>query len=577
MGLFEDFKNAVREGSRLLANLTLIGSEKAGEAVRAVAQKTADAVRAYFRQVRQWSIRLFIAALAPLLVIVPCFALHAPWGWLYGTYVVYLVLLLAAELVLLVPVLLAWKRVKAIPILGPDLQEQIDFIKNVVFNGLSLGIFVTLFPVWRSPGAFPLLLLVLACWLTLPGCKFSAFCRRIYPAVRAVQLLILAALLILQMAFPRQLEQLKWVMGRKVGNVLTSGVGQTDVTGQWKSLTWFNNVGEPLVWHSGSEAEGFRLWAAPGFDPDSGKELQPVSDERVRARIVGSLDEQDRRERERLAAEQAEQARKAAALRQQEEKQAARERERIAAEQAEQARRAEEQRQQEQLRAEAQKQAEAAKKATETAERARLEAAQRQQDEERAVREKEAAAKKAAELAAAERARYLARYTVPNQLRNQSNSWEVAVLVATESRTPNAAIGNAVVAALRAKAANASASVFTPEFIADGLFDKAFGGAQGTLNRLELTNSADLMLLARQSVQYSTNLALEGLITASMNLEISVLSAATEQRLQTHVATASGAGFTQADARALAEDRLFKQMAGPYFEPFWKALLNKPH
>src|SRR5258705_9929732 len=108
MNFFEDLKNVVRQWLRLMKNLAVL---------------TAEAVRAYFLQLKKWSIRLFIAAVAPLVVVVPCLMFHAPWGWLYGTYIVWLVLLLAAELLLLTPIALAWKHLKTLPILGPDLQE----------------------------------------------------------------------------------------------------------------------------------------------------------------------------------------------------------------------------------------------------------------------------------------------------------------------------------------------------------------------------------------------------------------------------------------------------------------------
>jgi hypothetical protein len=512
MNFFEDFKNVVRQGFRLLANLTVFA-----------AGKVVEAVRAYFVQLKKWSILLFIAAVAPLVVVVPCLLFHAPWGWLYGTYIVWLVLLLAAELLLLTPIALAWKRLKTIPILGPDLQEWFGFIKTVVFNGLSLGIFATLFPIWRSPGAFPLLLLVVACWLTLPACSFSGFCQKIYPAVRGVQLLLLASLLVLQMAFPRHLDQLKWSMGRKFGNTLVGSIEQKEVTPQWKTIQWFNNVGEPQVWFSGSPAAGFRLWAAPGFDQSSGKELLPVADEQAKSRIVAAFAERERLEQEATAKRQAELAQQSEAER----------------------RTREEQRRQEQEVA-AKRQAEEASKAAEEKQR----------------------------QLAKDREEFIARHIVPGQLKNSPQSQDVAVLVTSETGQPNSAVGQALVAALQTRSAKASASVFTPEFIADGLFAKAFAGSRGALDGLELTNAADTLLLARETVEYSTNQAMQGLVTARLKLELSAISTATYRQPQAHTALAAGAGFKETDARALAEERLLKQIAADGLDSFWKTILN---
>lgn len=514
MSFFEDFKNVVRQGFRLLANLTVLAVEK-----------LAEAVRAYFLQLKKWSIRLFFAAVAPLVVVVPCLVFHAPWGWLYGTYIVWLGLLLAAELLLLTPIALAWKRIKALPILGPDLQEWFGFIKTIVFNGLSLGIFATLFPIWRSPGAFPLLLLVVACWLTLPACSFSHFCKKIYPIVRGLQLLLLAGLLVLQMAFPRHLDQLEWAMARKFGGALTSPVRQQEITSQWKTVQWFNNVGEPQVWFSGSPASGFRLWAAPGYDPDSGKELVAVADEKAKSKIVAAFEERDRLDQERAARRQADLA-----------KQAELERHNL-----------EEQRRQAEALA-AKRQAEAAAQAAEEKQR-------------RETKERE---------------EFLARYLVPGQLTNSPQVQDVAVLVAGETLQPNSPVGQALVAVLKTRSANASASIFTPDFISDGLFGKAFAGSQGVLDGLALTNAADILLLARESVEYAKNETVQGVITAHLKLELSALSAATHRQSQAQTLLSTGAGFKEADARALAEERLLKQIEGKELDSFLNALLNKP-
>lgn len=515
MSFFEDFKNVVRQGFQLLANLAVLATEK-----------FAEAVRAYYFQLKKWSVRLFLAAVIPLLVVVPCLLFHAPWQWLYGTYIAWLVLLLAAELLLLTPIALVWKHIKALPILGPDLQEWLGFIKTVVFTGLSLAIFATLFPIWRSPGAFPLLLLVLACWLALPACSFNQFCKKIYPFVRGIQLLFLAGLLVMQMAFPRHLDQLEWVMARKFGGTLTSSVKQQDITSQWKTLQWFNNVGEPQVWFSGSPATSFRLWAAPGFDPTSGKELSPVADEKTRSKIVAVFTEQDRLEQEANAKRQA-----------------------VLANQAELERHTRE----------AQKQQAEALAVIRQAEEARQVAEEKQRRD------------------AKEREEYLARYLVPEQLKNSLESQDVAVLVVNEMLQPNSPVGQGLVVALKARSANASGSLFTPAFISDGLFEKAFAGSQGVLDGLTLTNNADILLLARESVEYPKNEAMPELITARLKLELSALSAANHRQPNTQTLLSIGAGFKEADARTLAEERLLKQISGKELDTFFNVILSKPH
>lgn len=62
-----DFITLVEEGYRLIRNLGQLTLDN-----------VESGVLAYFRRVRSWTIRIFVAALAPLLVILPCLLLHLP-------------------------------------------------------------------------------------------------------------------------------------------------------------------------------------------------------------------------------------------------------------------------------------------------------------------------------------------------------------------------------------------------------------------------------------------------------------------------------------------------------------------
>jgi hypothetical protein len=78
--------------------------------------------------------------------------------------------------------------------------------------------------------------------------------------------------------------------------------------------------------------------------------------------------------------------------------------------------------------------------------------------------------------------------------------------------------------------------------------------------KLELTNSLDALLLAHQSVEYSSNPSLENVLTANMKLKILAASIIGNAKSQTWTFTAVGTGFKQTDARAMAEERLIKQI-----------------
>jgi len=494
-----DFINLIKKGLELAENVGTLALDVAKAAVLG-----------YFTQVKKWSARLFMAALIPLLVIVPSLMLHQPFAWLYGAYVFYFVLLAAAELALIFPVFLVWKRVKnAFPSVARDLHEWVDFIKSVVFNGLSFGIFVTLFPVWRSPGALPLLLVVVACWLTLPLCSVSSFCKRVFPAVRAVQLIFLFGLLVLEMIFPLHMEQVQWEIERKIGLIITRPITQQEITSQWRDLLWYDNQGKPKVWYSGSPDATYKLWTAPGFDPTSGQELQPVTDDNKRRQIVDNLAEFERKLREIAAVNEAKMHRMEEELTA---KQIAEKTKRAAAEQTE---------------------------------------IDRKQEKGRRREEEEAAT---AELS------YLAKYLGADPIPKVHKGHTLAVVVASEKERLNNDAARAISSLLRTEVAVPISSLFTHAFVTDGLFTETFLGSSIALTRLQITNRVEMLLLVRQSVVYSTNASLEGIITANMKFELLGFPSSSQTKSVGRTIVSSGVGFRSEDARSLAEERAMGQL-----------------
>ena len=136
----------------------------------------------------------------------------------------------------------------------------------------------------------------------------------------------------------------------------------------------------------------------------------------------------------------------------------------------------------------------------------------------------------------------------------------LAIVAASENGKFNQVIASALASRFKSATVATSSSVFKPEFVADGLFTQVFNGSTGVFNNLELARSLDAVLLARQTVQYGNNASL-GTITATMQLEVQVAPIAGTTQNQAWSFTASGAGFSQAQARSNAEDRLVKQIA----------------
>jgi len=161
---------------------------------------------------------------------------------------------------------------------------------------------------------------------------------------------------------------------------------------------------------------------------------------------------------------------------------------------------------------------------------------------------------------AAEHSNYSARY-MSTGVKLKPGMRAVAIAVVSEDSKFNPIVANALSSHLRTKDISMLSSIFTPEFISDGLFAKTFRGSLAVLRTLELTNSLHAVFLGQQTVQFSTNTALGNVISAHMHLELISLSLARNGEIQQYEFSANGAGFKPAEARAQAEERLLNQIA----------------
>ncbi len=168
--------------------------------------------------------------------------------------------------------------------------------------------------------------------------------------------------------------------------------------------------------------------------------------------------------------------------------------------------------------------------------------------------EREAAAQKAAE-----HANFVARY-LNTGFSKTPGSKSVALVVATQGGRPDYAVSAALANHFKSGTVTISTSVFKPEFISDHLFATVFNGSTEVLNQLELAKSLDALLLARLTVRYSRDSSLDNLISANLQLAVQVVPVAGNIQSQSWTFTASGAGFSQAEAWSMAEERLIKQI-----------------
>lgn len=172
------------------------------------------------------------------------------------------------------------------------------------------------------------------------------------------------------------------------------------------------------------------------------------------------------------------------------------------------------------------------------------------------------ASRKAAEIAAAEHTKLLERYLNPGTYTRKAGTKTVAIVAVSEDGKFNRAVSAGIVSRLKGDSIEILPSLFTAEFVSDGLFSRTCNDSRQITKALDLVKFLDVLLLIRQRVGYSSNNAsLQNVITANMQLEVMISAVGAPDQSQAWTLTANGAGFTRNDARQLAEERLLKQIA----------------
>lgn len=140
---------------------------------------------------------------------------------------------------------------------------------------------------WSFEAAAPVVVIATGVWLFGPWIAYLVKWELVYAWVRAGQIIVLlfAAGLIVASPVPMGHYQ-SWAKRRSAEKLRPEG--QREITANWESLQWFSQEGTPLVWYSKSPA-GYRLFAAPGFDPQTNERLQAVSDRADRDNIVAAF------------------------------------------------------------------------------------------------------------------------------------------------------------------------------------------------------------------------------------------------------------------------------------------------
>jgi hypothetical protein len=186
--------------------------------------------------------------------------------------------------------------------------------------------------------------------------------------------------------------------------------------------------------------------------------------------------------------------------------------------------------------------------------------AEKKMEEQKAAQQAEAARVQAIQQATVRHAQYVAQY-VNSSFSKTTGTESLAVLVVNQQGQFDDAICTAIANRFKSGAVSISTSLFKPKFVTDNLFDNLFGGSTDILNRLDLANSLDALLLAKEAVEYSKSPALDNVITAHLTLEIQLVPVLGSTQTQSWKFTSNGAGFSQTEAVSMAEDRIIKQIS----------------
>jgi hypothetical protein len=161
---------------------------------------------------------------------------------------------------------------------------------------------------------------------------------------------------------------------------------------------------------------------------------------------------------------------------------------------------------------------------------------------------------------AAAHVQYVAQYVNPGFTKT-SGIKSLALVVVNQNGAFDPTIGNALQNHFKSDTVKISTSLLKPNFVSEGLFTNLFDGSTDILKKLDLANSLDAVLLAREDVQFVNNPAsLDNVLTANMTLEIQIVPVSSGIQNTTWKYTATGAGFSQFEAEANAKERLIKHI-----------------
>jgi hypothetical protein len=103
-------------------------------------------------------------------------------------------------------------------------------------------------------------------------------------------------------------------------------------------------------------------------------------------------------------------------------------------------------------------------------------------------------------------------------------------------------------------------SLFNHSFLTSGDFDRLFSGSSRKTDLAQLPQHFKSGVFGKKTITYAENTNFTDIITATMTLELHVVSSQSGTIKMSILFTQNGAGFSNADASKTAEERIIKEL-----------------
>jgi hypothetical protein len=245
----------------------------------------------YFGLVAIYSFRIGLWLIfIPLIVEIAGLVLGMSSRWFYLFLNVWFAVITFVSLYAFSPVFVLVHAVRRIP--GDKQYRELLAIFWLNLDLLVLGINTAFFAYAFFSLAFsttlPIAVILAIAWLGAPYLLYAYKADMAYAWVRLGQTIVMFLVACVVAASPVPMRHYQSWVGRAAANELRPEE-QRDVTANWAHLQWFTQEGSPNVWYSGSAAQGYHLFAAPGYDPQTNEKLKPVSDNETKEEIIASF------------------------------------------------------------------------------------------------------------------------------------------------------------------------------------------------------------------------------------------------------------------------------------------------